>query len=220
VPLIELHLHTKAGSADSSIRVDDLGERARELDIGGLVVTEHFRVWSDWERSAFFDRWGVRVYRATEVTTDLGHVIVIGVPAGKSLPGSAEALLALARREGWRTVLAHPFRHYFDDIHPGQRPAFPPGLPAEQLAALPIFALVDSLEVENAACIERENALAFAVASLARLPATAGSDAHDLREVGTRTLAVPSVPADEGELCDLLAALAPEDVLNALAARP
>ena len=57
MPYIELHLHTKAGSADSSITTDALGERAAEMGTGGLVVTEHFRVWSDWEREGFEARW-------------------------------------------------------------------------------------------------------------------------------------------------------------------
>ena len=58
MPHLELHIHTKAGSADSSLSVDELGERAAQMETGGLLVTEHFRVWSDWEREAFYARWG------------------------------------------------------------------------------------------------------------------------------------------------------------------
>lgn len=84
MPHLELHIHTKAGSADSSISVDALGERAAEMETGGLVVAEHFRVWSDWEREAFLARWGIRVFRAVEHTTRQGHVIVIGAEPGVS----------------------------------------------------------------------------------------------------------------------------------------
>ena len=41
---LEVHVHTRAGSADSSITVDMLGERAAEAGVGGILVAEHFRV--------------------------------------------------------------------------------------------------------------------------------------------------------------------------------
>ena len=36
--------------------MDALGERAQAAGVEGIVVAEHYRVWSDWEREAFFDR--------------------------------------------------------------------------------------------------------------------------------------------------------------------
>lgn len=86
MPHIELHLHTKAGSADSSISVDALGERAAELETGGLLVTEHWRVWTEGERALFEDRWGIRLYPAIEATTDAGHFLVLGAEPGETLP--------------------------------------------------------------------------------------------------------------------------------------
>lgn len=117
LPHLELHLHTKAGSADSSITVDALGERAAEQETAGLVVTEHFRVWSEWEHEGFEARWGVRSYPAIEVSTTRGHLIVLGAEAGLTLPGDIDEVLAVASERGWPTILAHPFRHYFDGIH-------------------------------------------------------------------------------------------------------
>ncbi len=207
MPLLELHLHTKAGSADSSITVDQLGERSVELGTGGLVVTEHFRVWADWEREAFEARWGLRLYPAIEVTTNRGHVVVIGAEHGERLPGDVESLLPYARERGYTTIWAHPFRHYFDAIHAGSRPPFDPGLSAEELAADPVLAQVDAIEALNAACTEQENALALAVGRLLGKPLTAGSDAHDLEHVGAHRLEVPALPADRRELGDLVLSL-------------
>ena len=45
MPFIELHVHTKAGSADSSISVDALGKHAAEQGPGAILVAEHWRVW-------------------------------------------------------------------------------------------------------------------------------------------------------------------------------
>jgi hypothetical protein len=207
VPYLELHLHTKAGSADSSVTVDALGERAVALGTGGLVVTEHFRTWADWERGAFEARWGVRLYPAVEVTTNRGHVIVIGAEHGERLPGSVEELLDYADAHGHTTIWAHPFRHYFDAIHPSQRPPFAAGLDAAQLAEDPALARVDAIEAVNAACTERENALATAVGRLLGKPLTRGSDAHDLEHVGAQRIEVPALPADVRELAELVRAL-------------
>lgn len=210
-----MHVHTRAGSADSSITVDELGARAVAAGVGGIVVAEHFRVWSDWERSAFFDRWGVRIYRAIEATTDIGHVILLGAPEGMSPQYDGRALLQAARKDGLYTILAHPFRYYFDAVHSSQRPVFPANRPAEGLAAEELFSLVDAIEIENGGCNDRENALAAAVATHTGLPVTVGSDAHHPHELGIIMLPVPAIPSGEGDLVDLLASLTLRDMGSA-----
>jgi predicted metal-dependent phosphoesterase TrpH len=210
MPHIELHLHTKAGSADSSISVDALGQRAAELGTAGLLVTEHWRVWTPGEQSSFEERWGIRLYSAIEATTDAGHFIVVGAEPGESLPHAAPELLAHAERRGQFVVWAHPFRHYFDGIHSSQRPPFEAGLTAQELAQHPAFARVDAIEVENAGCTERENALALEVGRLLGKPLTAGSDAHDVEHIGARRLPVAAAPSGLAELVDLLRSLTVE----------
>ena len=209
-----MHVHTRAGSADSSITVDALGERAQAAGVEGIVVAEHFRVWSDWEREAFLDRWGIRVYRAMEATTDIGHILLIGAPPGYSPASDSRALLNKARAEGIFTVLAHPFRFHFDAVHSGSRPAFPQGATPEELAASEIFSLVDAVEIENGGCNDRENAMAAAVAEVCGLPVTIGSDAHHVHEIGRIVLPVPEIPADDKELVDFISGLTLRDVMS------
>ena len=184
--------------------MDALGERAAELETGGLLVTEHWRVWTEGERALFEDRWGVRVYPAIEATTDAGHFLVLGAEPGESLPHDTTALLDHTRARGHFVVWAHPFRHYFDPIHTSQRPPFEAGLSPSDLAQHPAFDRVDAIEVENAGSTERENALALEVGRILGKPLTAGSDAHDLQHVGARRLLVVAAPSDLGELIDLL----------------
>jgi hypothetical protein len=216
MPHIELHLHTKAGSADSSISVDALGQRAAELETGGLLVSEHWRVWTDGERALFEDRWGVLLYPTIEATTDAGHFLVLGAEPGESLPHDTTALLDHTSARGHFVVWAHPFRHYFDGVHASQRPPFEAGLTPEELAEHPAFARVDAVEVENAGSTERENALAMQVGRILGKPLTAGSDAHDLEHVGARRLPVAAPPANLGELVELLRSLTPEAISNAV----
>ena len=211
---LELHVHTRAGSADSSITVDALGERAVAAGVGGIVVAEHYRVWSDWEREAFFDRWGVRIYRAMEATTDIGHVILLGAPPGMSPSSDGRALLRQAREEGLFTILAHPFRYYFDAVHSGSRPVFTQGATPEEIAGNEIFSLVGAVEIENGGCNDRENAMAVEVAKVCGLPVTVGSDAHHVHELGRIILPVPEIPIHEGDMIDLLSGLTLKDVLS------
>ncbi len=194
--------------------MDALGERAAEAGVGGIVVAEHFRVWSDWEREAFFERWGIRIYRAMEATTDIGHVIVLGAPPGVSLPSDGRAVLRQARRDGLFTILAHPFRYYFDSVHSGSRPVFEQGATPEELAGNEIFSLVDAVEIENGGCNDRENAMAVEVAKVCGLPVTVGSDAHHVHELGRITLPVPEIPSDEREIVDLISGLTLRDVMS------
>ncbi len=204
MPTLEFHIHTKAGSADSSISVDQLGQRAAELGTGGLIVAEHFRVWSDWERQGFEARWGVPVFRAVEHTTRDGHVIVVGAEPGVHLPPDTPALLDFAHERGWLTIIAHPFRHYFDRIHSSQTPRFAQGQSPEELAADPLFAEVDAIEIRNADCTVDENDLATRVAELLKKSFTVGSDAHHLDDIGRERLPVSAVPRDEQELIELI----------------
>lgn len=208
-----MHVHTRAGSADSSITVDALGEHAQAAGVEGIVVAEHFRVWSDWEREAFTDRWGIRVYRAMEATTDIGHILLLGAPPGYAPASDSRTLLRRARSEGIFTILAHPFRFHFDSIHAGARPVFRQGAPAEELAESEIFSLVDAVEIENGGCNDRENAMAVGVARVLGLPVTTGSDAHHVHEIGKITIPVPEIPRDDAALVELISGLTLSDVL-------
>lgn len=208
-------MHTKAGSPDASLTAAQLGQLAAEKGIRGVLVTEHFRVWTEWERKAFFERWGVRTYAAMEATTSIGHVVVIGAREGFVPPRDGVELLMQVRREGWFRILAHPFRHYFDTmIHSSQRPSFPEGATPEELAKAFIWEFVDAIEVENAVNTDRENAMALQVASITGQPVSIGADTHHDFELGRLTLPVPAIPADEHELADLIADLKLKDLAS------
>ena len=209
---IELHLHTKAGSADSSISVEALGRRSAELETGGLLVTEHWRVWTEGERSLFEAQWGVIVYPAIEATTDAGHFLVIGANPGETFPHDTAELLDHTKTQNYFVIWAHPFRHYFDDIHTSQRPPFEAGVPPANLAEHKAFTRVDAIEVENAGNTARENALALEVGQILGKPLTIGSDAHDLEHVGARRLPVAAVPSGIEELIELLEQLSLEKI--------
>jgi hypothetical protein len=95
-------------------------------------------------------------------------------------------------------IAAHPFRGFLtfggSEI----------GLTPQQAAAREMFSLVDGIEVLNGRVTASENRLARAVAAELGLPATGGSDAHQVSELGRYATAFPEPLTSEA---DLVAAL-------------
>jgi hypothetical protein len=68
----------------------------------------------------------------------------------------------------------------------------------------PLFSLVDAVEVMNSKVTEKENSFAAKVAEGLSLPATGGSDAHEVSEVGIFATRFSQVVTDEKDLIDAL----------------
>jgi hypothetical protein len=120
-----------------------------------------------------------------EVSTDMGHMIVIGLD--RYVPGirrAAELRKVLDEAGGFMTV-AHPFRHFFDPIH-FRRDGRPPFemTPAEAAERMPVFKLVDEIEIANGGSTPRENQFALKVAKALGKRGIGASDCHSTNGVG------------------------------------
>ncbi len=91
----------------------------------------------------------------------------------------------MADEQGGFLVVAHPFRHWFDPVYFTRQGKEPFTLTPEQAAKLPVFQLVDAIEVLNGANTVRENLFALKVAQTLGKPGTGGSDAHSTQGIGT-----------------------------------
>jgi predicted metal-dependent phosphoesterase TrpH len=183
--IIDMHIHTVVGSMDSDISPRRLGEQASAMGITGVALTEHLHQWRPDEVQHLREEYGLFVFNAREWSTDMGHIIVLGLPPDVRGVSRARDLRRACQEYGAYMILAHPFRYFpgpsnflFGDRREAQT------LPVEELAKHPFFSLVDAVEVLNGGCIERENRLAQEVASYLGLPQTGGSDAHMPLEVG------------------------------------
>ncbi|MFH1123256.1 MAG: PHP-associated domain-containing protein, partial [Pseudomonadota bacterium] len=58
------------------------------------------------------------------------------------------------------------------------------GMTPEKAMGRPLFEAVDAIEALNSKVTEKENRFSFEVAECLGLPATGGSDAHEVSEVG------------------------------------
>ena len=180
-----MHVHTVRGAADSSLTPDQLIEEARRIGLTGVNISEHDRVWEPQLLEEFRERSGLFVSRGMEVSTDMGHMIVIGLD--RYVPGirrAAELRRVLDEVGGFMTV-AHPFRHFFDPIH-FRRDGRPPFemTPEEAAERMPVFKLVDEIEIANGGSTPRENQFALKVARVLGKQGVGASDCHSTNGVG------------------------------------
>ena len=183
--IVDMHVHTVRGAADSSLTPDQLIEEARRIGLTGVNISEHDRVWEPHLLEEFRERSGLFVSRGMEVSADMGHMIVIGLDryvAG--IRRAAELRRVLDEVGGFMTV-AHPFRHFFDPIH-FRRDGRPPFemTPEEAAEHMPVFKLVDEIEVANGGSTPRENQFALKVAKVLGKRGIGASDCHSTQGVG------------------------------------
>ncbi|HEX2172750.1 MAG TPA: PHP domain-containing protein, partial [Dehalococcoidia bacterium] len=161
------HNHTLPLSIDSGLRPQVLIDRARARALDGLCLTEHDRLWPPEDLDRLRDQTGFLILGGCEVTTQIGHVIAIGLREVKPGFHRLETLREAADRDGAVLIAAHPLRD-------GQRIAGHPDL-------LPLF---DGIEVFNGTESAGHNDLAARLAIDLGRPGVGGSDAHVDHEVG------------------------------------
>ena len=198
--IVDMHVHTVKGASDSSLTPQQLMEEARRIGLNGVNISEHDRLWDAREMERFRQDSGLFASRAMEVSTDLGHVIVVGLE--RYLPGIHKAgdLRRAVAKAGGFMWLAHPFRHFFDPVHYRRDGRQQPNLTPEEAARLPIFALVDDLEVANGGCTAQENEFALSVARVLDKRGIGASDAHSTHGLGCLTTVFEQPLVDERDL--------------------
>ncbi len=126
---IDHHIHTSRHSPDSSIRPAQLVERACEVGLDGVVITEHDYQWQDGELLELAARApALRVFSGAEISAREGHFLVYGLPSLDETPPGilVKDLIAVVRRHEAAIVAAHPFRwdQPFDEIIAEHGPVF------------------------------------------------------------------------------------------------
>lgn len=177
--IVDMHIHTTNGASDSQLRPEEMAEIAKEINLTGVNVTEHDRVWDKHTADAFRrDHPHLFLSPAMEVSTDLGHILAVGLK--EYVPGirRAEELRRVADQTGAFIIVAHPFRHFFDPVTFTRHGRQPPELTVENMMKWPVFEVVHAIEVLNGANTMRENYFALQVAHALGKPGTGGSDAH------------------------------------------
>jgi len=183
--IIDMHIHTTRGASDSGLSPNDLASEARRRGLTGVHISEHDRLWDRHTLEQYRDENAdLLVVNGMEVSTDMGHILAVGLREYVGGIRRAETLRRVADEQGAFLIVAHPFRHYFDPVYFRRQGKEPFALTPEQAAKLPVFQLVDAIEVLNGANTPRENLFALRVAKVLGKPGTGGSDAHSTQGIG------------------------------------
>lgn len=183
--IVDMHIHTTNGASDSQLRPEEMSEIAKRIGLTGVNVTEHDRVWDRYTAEAFRrDNPHLFLSPGMEVSTDMGHIIVVGLREYVGGIRNCANLRKVVDELGGFMSVAHPFRHFFDPVTFTRHGQKPPEMTPQNLAKMPVFEHVHGIEVLNGANTMRENYMALQVAHLLGKVTTAGSDAHSTSGVG------------------------------------
>lgn len=181
MPLIDLHTHTSPLSHDSALTPDELVEAAKGAGLDGVCLTEHDFFW-EYDRAAdLAKRHNFLVIPGNEVNTEFGHILVFGLERFVYGMHRLAELTKLVRDAGGAMVFAHPYRRQlpFELKHEGDwSDALTRAMANEAHDS------VDAIETYNGRGTGRENDFSLEICRQAALPATAGSDSHQLSDVG------------------------------------
>lgn len=211
--LIETHLHTKYGSGCGKLDEKTLIRGYKEAGYQGIVVTDHYNrdtfsmlgvdLNGPGDKLGCFlegyrrmreegQRQGIRVYRGAEIRFDesMNDYLLFGWPddllaePGAIFPMGVAAFAPVCRAAGALLIQAHPYRRHCT--------------PA-------IACYLDGVEVCNGnPRHNNRNRLAAEYAREYGLIATAGSDCHQLEDIGRTGIRTRVLPEDSFDLAALL----------------
>lgn len=170
--VVDLHVHTRYGSACSRIDPQRLVEVAKDLGLDGICLTEHDYLWDADRVKDLSDNSGVVIFRGIEASTDQGHLLVFGLKDYPQDLGCAEKLRQAADEMGAVIVAAHPYRHT------------PRWVTWKKVGKRPAFRLAHEVEAYNGISSDTDNELASQLCTRLGFRGVGGSDAHSLSQVG------------------------------------
>lgn len=178
---IDLHTHTVRGSDCSVLEPEALIERAAEIGLDGVCVTEHDNIWRSPELEALARDKGILLFHGVEANTDCGEALAFGPLEYTQGFHRLSNLRKAVDEAGGAIIAAHPFRSGFSPFYSRGKSDKPT---VDQSAEWPVMKLVDSLEIMNGAATGEEIEFGRAVAEKLDLGMAGGSDAHSVDGIG------------------------------------
>lgn len=203
--IVDMHVHTSPTSSDSMLDPHDLVRVAGANGLSGVNITDHDRVIDRHAIEAFREQHaGTFINFGMEVSTDLGHMIAVGLRT--YLPGIRRAaqLRTELERIGGFLIVAHPFRHLFEPVTAMRTGNTFEMTPEQAAETMPVFRVVHGIEIANGANTSRENEFAAAVARLLGLVGAGGSDAHSTSGIGAFSTGFERAIVSEADLLEEL----------------
>jgi predicted metal-dependent phosphoesterase TrpH len=171
--IVDLHIHTILGSICSQLGPQELLDKAQEMHLDAICITEHHSHRGANKMVEFAAGSGFPVFRGVEIYTELGDMLVYGLKheTRYHLTTFAE-LVEMAEQDEAVIIPAHPCRGW------GRKHMGGDGFPEDVLGD------IVAIETLNGVNKTRCNESALAVAEKYGLRGTGGSDAHAVWQVG------------------------------------
>jgi predicted metal-dependent phosphoesterase TrpH len=184
---IDLHIHTRLGG-DSLITPHDVVERAREVGLDAVCITEHhsFDISEPFEEISRTTNFPI--FRGMEYRADNGHLLIYGVRVtrGNLPPGlPVQKVVNWVNKNDGVAVPAHPYQKSLAGNYMGDD-------------ILEISGLV-ALEVLNGSASREDNQRALEAATRLNINGIGGSDAHGIQVLGRAYTCFPAPIADRND---------------------
>jgi predicted metal-dependent phosphoesterase TrpH len=171
MPRFDHHIHTSRHSPDSCLDPLELIERAREVGLDGIVITEHDYQWHRDELAELSARaHGLTILSGAEISAREGHFLVYGLPDLEETPAgiTLSDLIEVVRLHKAAIVAAHPFRwgQEFDRLVDRHGPVF------------------DALELVSNNVSTETRAMTARLVKERAMAATGSSDGHEAEVIG------------------------------------
>lgn len=181
--LIDIHVHERTHSPCALMSLEEAVEAARVAGLDAVCITNHNSLdirYADYLKTVDFP-----VFVGVEMRTVQGDILAYGLDSlpFDQEPDARDFVDFVVSRNAF-CCAAHPFRRYGGGI----------GDYVYKLSGL------HGVEVFNGANREEENHRALAACRELGLVATAGSDAHEIDEIGRFALWLPEMVSLEQEL--------------------
>jgi len=162
----DYHIHSYY-SHDSLNRPKDIIKEGIRKKIDVLSITDHNTIRGSLEAKKIAKEYGILFITGIELYTNMGDIIILGLKEEIKIKDFYE-LVDIAHENEWITILPHPYvRHIMSDDF-----------------IKTVKNKITAIEVFNSRSFSYYNTRAFKFAKILNKPATAGSDAHLLKELG------------------------------------
>lgn len=173
--LIDTHLHESKYSGDSFITLEEIVDKAKELGLDGVCITDHESNEIMEEAKALMDKTGFLVITGAEILTYEGDMTVFGLRELPTKKLHAKQLIDIVNKAGGVAICSHPYRQnnrgmgdYIRDLD-----------------------IVWGIEAYNGSTPPHLNNTAYELSLELGVPALGASDAHQIHKVGTFATWIP-----------------------------
>ena len=194
--IVDLHIHTRYGSACSRLEPQALVAAAKKLGLSAVGITEHDYLWDADKIRDLASSSGLIIFRGIEVASDQGHLLVFGLEVYPKDISCAERLREAVDRTGGVIIAAHPYRHT------------PGAVSWKKMGKRPVFRLAHEAEAFNGISSDTDNEMAFQLCRRLGFRGVAASDAHAPHQVGLGVTIFDSPIRNDQELAEALKAKA------------